>query len=95
MQHRDELTVIFKRRLSLVDVDKETVQDLIFEVVAEYMAYLMSIGNIPQYLLDNLESDLKEEVIEIYRKTTYGYLTLKDFKEAGKQNGRRYKSRTS
>ena len=95
MQHQDLLYSIMKRRLDLLDPDKENVQDLIYDVVAEYMVELMSIGNIPHYLLDLLESDLREEVLEMYRKTTYGFLTLKDYKNAQGTQKRRLKARAS
>jgi hypothetical protein len=95
MQPRDDLHLIFKRRLDQIDPDKENVQDLVFEVVAEFISMLMSQGNIPHYLLDQLENDLREEVYEIYRKTTYGFLSLKEFKNSGKSQRRRFKARTS
>lgn len=83
----DPLFSIFKKYLDLIDPDNQGVQDLVYEVVGEYMAHLMAKGNIPHHLLDSLETDLREEVIEIYRKVTYGHLNLKAYKDAqaGKQ----------
>lgn len=87
MQH-DRLLQIFKSYLDEVDPETANVSDLIYNTVGDYMAHLMSKGNIPQHMLDQLEEDLKEEVIEIYRKITYGFLTLKDYR-----NSQRYKKR--
>ena len=42
----------------------------------------MNQGNIPEHFLDTLEEDLLEEVICIYRKKTYGFVTLKEFRLA-------------
>ena len=95
MQKYDLLYSILKKHLDLIDPHKENVQDLIYEVVGEYMAELMAMGNIPQYLLDIVESDLREEVLDMYRKTTYGFLTLKDFKEGQTAKKRRHKSKAS
>lgn len=82
--HRDELHHIFKKHLSKIDSQTKTEKDLIFDVVADYIFHLMRIGNIPQHALSVLEDDLKEEVIEIYRKTTYGFHNLHQFKLAQK-----------
>ncbi len=83
MKH-DQLFKIFKKHLELIDPETQGIQDLVYEVVAEYMAYLMTKGNIPQHMMDMVETDLREEVLEIYRKVTYGHLNLKDYKQAQK-----------
>ncbi len=95
MQQSDALYSILKRRLDQIDPERENAQDLIYEVVGEYMAELMAIGNIPHYLLDLLESDLREEVLEMYRKTTYGFITLRDYKIAQGTQKRKLKARSS
>jgi hypothetical protein len=84
----DPLHDLFKKHLSLIDPETQGVEDLVYEVVGDYMAYLMKQGNIPSSQLDTLETDLKEEVLEIYRKVTYGYLNLKDYKSAQKIKGK-------
>ena len=76
---KDPLFEIFKKHLKTLDPDREGVEDLVYEVVGEYLAQLMKKGNIPHHLLDTLETDLREEVIEIYRKVTYGHMNLKSY----------------
>ena len=82
---KDVLFEIFKKHLDQIDPDSQGVQDLVYEVVGEYMAHLMKKGHIPQPMLDTLETDLREEVLEIYRKVTYGHLNLKSYKDAQKR----------
>lgn len=81
---QDELYSIFKKNLNKIDSETQTEKDLIHDVVAEYIYHLMQIGNIPQFVLSTLEEDLNEEVIEIYRKTTYGFRSLHEFKTSKK-----------
>ncbi len=89
---KDPLFKIFRKHLELLDPETQGVQDLVYEVVGEYMAHLMKQGNIPHHLLDTLETDLREEVLEIYRKVTYGHLNLKDYKAAQERKARQAKS---
>jgi hypothetical protein len=76
---KDELHLIFRQQLKKMDPETQGVEDLVYEVVGTYMAKLLERGNIPQYLMDTVESDLREEVLEMYRKTTYGFLNLKEY----------------
>lgn len=85
----DMLFSLFKKHLHSIDPENQGVQDLVYEVVGEYMAHLMSQGNIPHHLLDTLETDLREEVIEIYRKVTYGHLNLKSYLDSQNQKSKR------
>ena len=81
---KDVLFELFKKHLQQIDPETQGVQDLVYEVVGDYIAYLMKQGNIPHHHLDDLETDLREEVLEIYRKVTYGHLNLKSYKESQK-----------
>ncbi len=85
---QDQLLEIFKKHLHQIDPETQGVQDLVYEVVGDYMAQLMKLGHIPQSHLDSLETDLREEVLEIYRKVTYGHLNLKDYKETLQRKAR-------
>jgi hypothetical protein len=76
---KDELHEIFRKHLKKINPETHGLDDLVYEVVGEYMAVLLSQGNIPQYMMDTVETDLREEVIEMYRKTTYGFLNLKEY----------------
>ncbi len=64
-----------------------TLEDLLYNVVGDYMANLMSQGNIPQQSLDQLEQDLKEEVLEIYKKMSYGSLNFREFITSKQKKG--------
>ena len=88
----DPLHDIFKKYLNDIDPDKDGVTDLVHNVVSEYILILMGKGNIPHYLLDQLETDIREEVVEIYRKMTYGHLTLKSFKDAQASRAKKVKA---
>lgn len=81
----DRLLQIFKKHLRDESDMEQTEEDLIYTVVVEYMLELMHEGNVPNRFMDTLENDLKEELRDIYKKTTYGYQTLKDYRSL-KQN---------
>ena len=89
---KDPLFKIFKKHLELLDPETQGVPELVYEVVGEYMASLMEQGHIPHHMLDSLEMDLREEVLEIYRKVTYGHLNLKDYKKSQERKARSVKS---
>lgn len=76
----DRLLHIFKKHLRDESDMEQTEDDLIYTVVVEYMLELMHEGNVPNRFMDTLENDLKEELREVYKKTTYGYQTLKDYR---------------
>lgn len=66
---------------------KEKTPDFIRKVVSLYSFQLFQKGNIPLDFLDDVLSDIEEEAVEIYRKKTYGFLTLEDYrKHKFKQN---------
>lgn len=92
---KDALFEIFKKHLNQLDPDTQGIEDLVYEVVGDYMAHLMKQGHIPQNQMDTLESDLREEVLEIYRKVTYGHLNLKSYKQAQTQKAKTKVSRSS
>ncbi len=78
---RDLLLSIFEQQLqnSLVGDDTESV--LIGRVVDCYITALKTQGFIPPNFLKVLEEDLKEEVLEMYRKKTYGHLELSSYRK--------------
>ena len=78
---KDKLQEIFNRHLKDLSNPHQTQEDLIFNVVADYIHHLMKIGNVPHFFLDTIEVDLKEEVLEIYRKKTYGHHNLQQFRQ--------------
>lgn len=68
-------------RLSRTDLVGESESDFLVNVTAEYMAELMSQGNIPHFLLNVVERDLAEELLEMYRKKTYGSMNPNEFRQ--------------
>lgn len=80
-RQKDRLVELIQCKILTVSPDEHQVDRFIYEVVGDYMSELMSQGFIPQQLLDTLENDLKEEALEIYRKTTYGHMSLKDYQQ--------------
>lgn len=76
----DRLFEMMCLRLERADLANESEADFIFNVTAEFMAELMAIGNIPHFLMSVVERDLTEELIEMYRKKTYGSMNPKQFK---------------
>lgn len=75
----DEFVEILFRHLD--QGSSQTLDEVIHDSVAEYIFHLMGKGNIPQQHLDTLESDLKEEAQAIIKKKTYGFLSLKNYRE--------------
>lgn len=77
----DKLYQIFEKYLKDLSRPHQNHNELIFDVVAEYILHLMNTGNVPHSALDDLEIDLKEEVLELYRKKTYGFLSLYEYRQ--------------
>ena len=75
----DALFEVFDRLLKDSARNYQTEKQLIFDVVAEYIFELMKLGNVPFSQLSLLEDYLHEEVVEIYRKKTYGYSSLHEY----------------
>ncbi len=76
----DSLIKIVETQLKETSNMKEKTPDFIRKVVHLYTLQLMKSGNIPLGFLDDVISDIENEAIEIYRKKTYGYLTLEDYR---------------
>lgn len=91
MNH-DRLLQLMNQRLLREDLPKETQEEFLKEVVGSYMAELMAVGFIPHHMLTPIEEDLKEEALEMFRKKTYGNLTLPDYKGKFKEKKRTRKA---
>lgn len=81
----DPLFDILQKQIHSSDPETMNETQVIYETVAAYILYLMGQGNIPHDNLDELEDDVKEEVRLMYRKITYGSLSLKDYRLRKKQ----------
>ena len=60
---------------------KQKAADLIRTVVNIYTLKLMKNGNIPIQFQEDIMADLEAEALEIYRKKTYGFLTLQEYRQ--------------
>ena len=78
---RDLLFNIFEQQLQNSLVGDDTEQSLIARVVESYIKVLKTQGYVPPKYLKSLEEDLKEEVLEMYRKKTYGHLELSSYRK--------------
>lgn len=88
MQNKKDLLLnIFEFRLfdfliSETDLEKSnTSQKLVDQVVQDYFSSLKTQGHIPLRFEKQIKEDLREEVLEIYRKKTYGHLHLQSYKK--------------
>ncbi len=83
MKHPDLLYHIFEQHLFNALVEDETSEQLLDCVVKEYIRQLSAEdGIIPASHLEGVETDLKEEVLEMLRKKTYGHYNLADYRKA-------------
>lgn len=78
---RDQLFLIFRKHLEQTHNLKETANELILKVTRAYMYFLLTKGNIPFHLTEIMMKEIEAEVLEIYRKKTYGFLTLQDYRQ--------------
>jgi hypothetical protein len=85
--NKDTLYKIFSRQLAEYHNISERSQEFIRKVVHLYTLQLTKIGNIPLQVMDDVMSELEQEVVEMYRKKTYGFITLEDYRRhAFRQN---------
>lgn len=59
---------------------REKTPDFIRKVVHLYTLQLMKVGTIPLEFMDDVLTDIEAEAVEIYRKKTYGFLTLEEYR---------------
>lgn len=78
---KDDLLELIYMHLKQTSNLNEKADELIRKVSAAYCLSLMSKGNIPFQLLDAVIEDIQSEALEIYRKKTYGHLTLRAYRE--------------
>ncbi len=83
MSHGPDLLYnIFEHYLFNAIVEDETSDEFLTRVVADYLERLSQKGQVPREHREVIESDLKEEVLEMLRKKTYGHFNLSDFRRA-------------
>lgn len=81
----DKLYELFEQRLYSSDFEPSTQEEFIFRVVEDYVEDLIQAAHIPILFLQNLQTDLEEEVLEMLQKKTYGFYSIQEFRKAHKQ----------
>lgn len=82
MRKADPLYKIFEQNLFNALVEDESADELVNRVVEEYLAELAHGGSIPPKSKPELAADLKDEVIEMFRKKTYGHYSLAEYRRS-------------
>ena len=77
----DELFDLFTKHLVQTKNMAEKADELIKKVSGVYCVGLMSKGWVPLNLIDTVIEDVQAELLEIYRKKTYGFITLEEYRE--------------
>lgn len=77
---KDLLLELIETRLQDTKRMREKSHDFIQRVVHLYVLQLMKQGNIPLSFQEDVLADIEAEAIEIYRKKTYGFLTLEEYR---------------
>ncbi|MES2965522.1 MAG: hypothetical protein V4760_16700 [Bdellovibrionota bacterium] len=79
----DPLYYLFEQHLFNALVEDEGTDAFLARVVDDYVMRLIATGTvIPREVLPTIENDLREEVLEMLRKKTYGHFSLADFRRA-------------
>jgi hypothetical protein len=78
----DLLFQIFDQHLDDTSCDIDSSKEFIQKVVGTYVFFLTRKGNIPLDQLEGIVEDLHCEVLEMFRKKTYGFYDLKDYRKS-------------
>lgn len=76
----DKLITLIETQLRETSNLQEKIPDFVNKIVNLYTLQLMDAGNIPLNFMEDVINDIEAEVIEIYRKKTYGFLTLEEYR---------------
>lgn len=83
----DLLFQIFQHQLHDPECKIQCNKEFITKVVNTYMVFLNYSGNIPGNLRDSVVEDLEAEVLEMFRKTTYGFFNLIEYRDGRAKKG--------
>ena len=72
-----ELIITYLRDSSNLN---ETTSQFVKRVRNQFVKYLLMSNTIPEPVFRDVLTDLEEEIVDIYRKKTYGYQSLKEFR---------------
>jgi len=80
--HSDPLYDIFEQHLYNALVENESTEDFLNRVVSDYLDRFTEGAVIPHEHRPSIEGDLREEVLEMLRKKTYGHYNLAEFRRS-------------
>ncbi|MBX2988928.1 MAG: DNA-dependent DNA polymerase [Bdellovibrionaceae bacterium] len=89
MNKKDRLLEIFHQMLRRPDAGDETAQQLIQRVALAYALEIGEMGIIPDQFRNDVMVDLEAEVLEMYRKKTYGFFSLQEYRESKRGSRKR------
>lgn len=78
---QDYLIQLIMTQLQDSSKPNEKSADFIRKIVNIYALHLLKNGDIPTFFMKEIISDIEIEAIEIYRKKTYGYLSLEEYRK--------------
>ncbi len=81
---QDPLFDLFKQEVdaAMFEVEEEQLEEkIIFQVVKNYMNVINRSGFVPSRLYKFLEQDVREDVIHMMKKSTYGYFNFDDYRK--------------
>lgn len=82
-RNADPLYMIFEQHLFNALVEAEETEAFLARVVGDYLGRVSQMGAIiPRDQREAIETDLKEEVLAMLRKKTYGHFDLNAYRQA-------------
>ncbi len=80
MSTTDQLYQIFMQHLNDHSNENESEKELIQKTAMSFLEKALASKWIPHFAFQDVVDDLHHEILEMYRKKTYGYATLKDYR---------------
>lgn len=80
MMKEDLLYQILQECIDTATDPMESHDTLVKKVTANYMRHLLAEGHIPHVMIQVVIDDIETEVLEMYRKKTYGSYDLKSYR---------------
>jgi hypothetical protein len=79
---KDPLYHLFEQHLFSALVDEASTDQFVDRVVKDYMSKHHPRGAVPYHLLEVVRIDLRDEVLAMLRKKTYGHYSLDDYRKS-------------
>jgi hypothetical protein len=78
---KDPLYHLFEQHLLNALVDEHSTDQFVDRVVKDYMERHHPRGAVPHHLIEVVRIDLRDEVLAMLRKKTYGHYNLDDYRK--------------